>query len=153
MFKIFIILILLSCDSLTKNKPRETLLEVYNEYITAIIERDIDKMMSTLKEDTTFHFLTTQGTFITTRNEYRSFHEAWFREEGWEISFGHPLIRYTEKAGYVISEFHYSRRIGENQILQLYSWVTLVFQYEKNHWKITADITTPIKRNITETTH
>ncbi len=153
MYLIFPLLILLMCCKPVESNTGNCIPDVFNQYTSSVIERDINKMMTTLTDDSTFHFLTTQGELITSRNEYRAFHEAWFSEDGWEISFGQPLIRQNRTAGYVISEFHYIHHLSEYQVMQLSSWVTLILQPEKNRWKIVADITTPIKREIIETTH
>lgn len=122
--------------------------KVFDIYTNAVIKEDLVNLFSTISDKPDFHFLTAQGSMIKTRQEYYQFHEEWFNEKGWEISFEEPLVYEEENLGYTMSIFHYSGKMEDGRTAYLDSYFTLVYHKENGSWKIIADICTPIKREI-----
>jgi len=125
-----------------------TIREVYTTYTSAVVNSDIQSLFSTITRNGDFNFITSQGNFLRTRKEYYYFHELWFREKGWKISFGEPVIYIERKWGLSIAEFHYQQELAAGKSDYLDSFFTLIYHKENGKWKIVADFCTPIRREI-----
>lgn len=117
-------------------------------YTRAVINRDLERLKSTLTASDTLHFIGTTGKMSQTRQAYERFHRDWFKETCWMISFEISALYLKKEFGYVILIFTYQEPNSEKKTSTLVSYVTLVFRKERGCWKVIADICTPISREI-----
>jgi ketosteroid isomerase-like protein len=127
---------------------RLSLRETNDLYIRSIQERDLERLMSSVTEDMMLHFIGTTGTMMKSREDYLRFHEEWFRETDWEISFDDPIIQEVNGFGYTMSVFTYRNSTPDGKVLTLVSYVTLIFRKEAGQWRVIADVCTPIRREV-----
>lgn len=148
---IFVILALLcfSNDSL-QNRPGLSVRQTFELYTQAIRNSDLESLFTTVTSNERFFFLTTGGRLIDTREGYQKFHEEWFKEKEWTITF--KLLEAPEGRdyGYTNAIYHYQGKAPEGGTYFLDSYFTLIFQKEDNLWKAVADVCTPISRTFAE---
>lgn len=122
--------------------------EIYDLYTRAVANRDLQKLLITISKNSLFHFLTSRGALMNTREEYIKWHSEWFKQPDWKISFESPLIQVDKNSGYTISVFFYNGKSSGGKTVFLESFFTLIWKKENGEWKIISDICTPVKREI-----
>jgi nitroreductase/ketosteroid isomerase-like protein len=124
--------------------------EVFDRYVQAIHNSDIETLFTTVTEKNDFFFLTSTGELIDTREGYYKFHTDWFKESEWEMPVELLNIYEGDQYGYSTAIFHYRSKVADGRTYNLDSYFTLIFNKEKGHWKVVADVCTPISRYYTE---
>ena len=136
------LLMILSCQHKEKS-----IKNIYDLHVQSIQNRDLDLFLNTITENKTFHYLSTTGEKITSREEYYGLHREWFKKSGWIITFELKEIYQAENFGYAMSLFTYEDETKDGKKISITSYVTFIFQLENGEWKIIADVCTPIKRD------
>mgnify|MGYP001126561910 CR=1 FL=1 len=129
-----------------QNRPGLSIKETYEIYIQSILNSDLKTLFTTVSEDEKFFFLTSTGKLIDTREGYYRFHEDWFKEKDWGISFDLLEDREGKDYGYTHSLFLYWSKTAEGSTYFLDSYFTLIFHKEDNLWKVVSDVCTPLSR-------
>jgi nitroreductase/ketosteroid isomerase-like protein len=151
----FFILILLAAahtgaKGIELNRPGLTVEETFDIYVKAVQKSDIEALFTTVTDSDAFFFLTSRGKLLDTRQDYRKFHEDWFKESDWEMPVDFVEAREGKEYGYATAVYHYRSKLDEGGTYNLDSYFTLIFHREDGMWKAVADICTPIERSISE---
>lgn len=125
-----------------------SLMATFRKYVRAVQRGDLRELFTTVTKNKRFYFLTARGKIIRTRKGYYEFHKRWFKEKGWKMPVKLIHCYEGENFGYTIAIFHYQQRIDRNSFYLLDSYFTLIFNKEKDEWRVIADICTPIRRSI-----
>jgi nitroreductase/ketosteroid isomerase-like protein len=131
------------------NRSGLSLREVFDIYVRAIQDSDLEGLFGTVTKNEKFFFLTSSGRVIDTLAGYRKFHEDWFKEKDWEMPVDTVEVHENKETGYSTAIFHYRVKMPEGGFFILDSWFTLIFHKEEGMWKVVADICTPINRSFT----
>lgn len=135
---------------LAQNRPGLTVKETFDVYIEAIKKSDLEGLFTTVTGADEFFFLTSGGRLIDSRQRYHKFHEDWFAEKGWSISF--ELLEAVEGQdyGYTNAIYRYQGKTPDGKAYYLDSYFTLIFRREEGMWKAVVDVCTPIRRSFAE---
>ncbi|MGB8951296.1 MAG: nitroreductase family protein [Candidatus Aminicenantales bacterium] len=133
-----------------QKRPGLTVRETYDLYTQAILKSDLEGLFTTVTDNEKFFFLTSTGTLIDTRQGYYKFHEEWFQEKEWTISFELLDVQEGVDYGFTHAIFHYQGKSLEGETYGIESYFTLVFHKQEGTWKVVSDICTPIRRYYTE---
>jgi len=146
----FIALFLLSSSGLAQNRPGLTVKETFDVYIKAIQKSDLKGLFTAVTDNDKFFFLTSGGRLIDSRQGYYKFHEDWFAEKDWSISF--ELVEAVEGQdyGYTNAIYRYQGKMPDGKAYFLDSYFTLIFNREDGMWKAVVDVCTPIRRSFAE---
>jgi nitroreductase/ketosteroid isomerase-like protein len=93
-----------------------------------------------------FFFLTSGGKLIDTREGYYKFHEDWFSEKEWEISFELLEAHEGKDYGYTNAIYRYRGITSDGGAYGIDSYFNLIFHKEEGQWKVVSDVCTPISR-------
>jgi nitroreductase/ketosteroid isomerase-like protein len=149
-FLLFIICLLpliLCCSAIAseRNKPGLSLEEVFNLYVQAVQNSDLEGLFTTVTDGDDFYFLTADGRILN-RKEYYEFHEEWFQDTDWEMPVELLKVQEGKEYGYTNAIFYYRQGTPDGRKYNLESYFTLIFRKEDGMWKVVADVCTPIKR-------
>jgi nitroreductase/ketosteroid isomerase-like protein len=141
---------LANLSGLAQNRPGLTVKETFDVYIEAIQKSDLEGLFTTVTADDKFFFLTSGGRLINTRQGYYKFHEDWFGDKGWSISF--ELLEAVEGQdyGYTNAIYRYQEKTPDGKSYFLDSYFTLIFHREEGMWRAVVDVCTPIRRSFGE---
>lgn len=137
-------------SGLAQNRPGLTVKETFDVYIEAIQKSDLEGLFTTVTADDKFFFLTSGGRLIDSRQGYYKFHEDWFAEKGWSISFELLEAPEGQDYGYTNAIYRYREKTPDGKSYFLDSYFTLIFRREEGMWKAVADVCTPIRRSFAE---
>jgi|GEM_PF-379601 len=139
-----------SRPGLPQNRPGLSVKETFAIYTEAILKSDIKGLFTTVTSNDKFFFLTSGGRLIDSREGYYKFHEEWFAEKDWSISF--ELLEAVEGQdyGYTNAIYRYQGRTPGGKTYSLDSYFTLIFHREDGMWKAVVDVCTPISRSFSE---
>jgi len=132
-----------------KGQELSSIREVFDRYVQAIHNSDIETLFTTVMDKNDFFFLTSTGDLIDTREGYYNFHADWFKETEWEMPVELLNTYEGDQYGYSTAIFHYRSKLADGRMYNLDSYFTLIFNKEKGHWKVVADVCTPISRYYT----
>jgi uncharacterized protein (TIGR02246 family) len=137
------------CAPVLAGKPSaqddNTLRATLETHLQAINARDLDTLMSTVTEGAKLTTILPNGAVLTTREQYRELHVAWFEDTGWRMVFdiedvermgdmGIARVRYDSQARDEGGEYA-SKRIAQ---------LTLVFQRQQDGWRLVYDQNTVV---------
>lgn len=131
------------------NRAGLSMLETFDLYVRSVQRGELEGLFSTVTAEEEFLFLTAAGELIDTRQGYYDFHEAWFREEGWQMPVELVTCHEGVDHGLVAAKFHYKSPLPEGGLYHLDSYFTLIFGKENGMWKVVADLCTPVERSFT----
>lgn len=124
--------------------PEKSLEEIFEQYTAAIQKSDLEALFETVTDDAEFYFLTSRGKLLTTRDGYYQFHQRWFADSAWTISFDLQRVREFQNSGFTIAIFDYRQKTSGGKEVGIKSYFTLIFKRQKGRWQAVADICTPI---------
>jgi len=148
MAAVIALFVLIISSGLAQNRPGLTVKETLDVYIEAIQKSDLKGLFTTVTENDKFFFLTSGGRLIDSRQGYYKFHEDWFAEKDWSISF--ELLEAVEGQdyGYTNAIYRYQGKTPDGKSYFLDSYFTLIFHREDGMWKAVVDVCTPIRRSF-----
>jgi nitroreductase/ketosteroid isomerase-like protein len=133
-----------------QNRPGLSIKETFDIYVRSIQNSDLEALFTTVTEGEKFFFLTSTGKLISSRQDYYTFHEDWFKEEDWEMPVEYLEGHEGQEYGYATAIFHYRSKRSDGGTAFIDSYFTLIFHREDNMWKVVADVCTPIDRSYSD---
>jgi len=120
--------------------------DAFHRYVEAVQGGDLKGLFETVTGSEEMFFLTSSGELIRSRSGYRTFHEEWFAETGWEMPVELLDLQVGDERGHTLAVFRYRESAGEGLIRHLDSYFTLLWRLEEGRWKVIGDVCTPIGR-------
>jgi nitroreductase/ketosteroid isomerase-like protein len=133
-----------------RNRPGLSIKETFDIYVRSVQNSDLEALFTTVTEEKKFFFLTTTGVLISSRTDYYTFHQDWFKEDDWEMPVEYLEDHEGQEYGYATALFHYKEKRPDGGAVFIDSYFTLIFHREDNMWKVVADICTPIDRSYSD---
>ncbi len=125
-----------------------SLSETTDIYTKSILNRDLKTLFTTVTDNDTLLFFSTDGTLFHSRKEYVDYHAEWFNEKDWTISFNTIAVSEGADYGFVNVLFNYRNLLTDGRYFDMESYMTLIFRKESGAWKVTEDIRTPVSRTF-----
>ena len=143
------LIIMISAISLQLGaQTKRTLSETIDIYTKSILNRDLKTLLTTVTDNDTLLFFSTDGTLFHTRKEYVDYHVEWFNEKDWTLSFKTIAVSDGADYGFVNVLFNYRNLLTDGRYFDMESYMTLIFRKENGAWKVTEDIRTPVSRKF-----
>lgn len=126
---------------LRRSGPSPALRATIDAYLAAIQNRDLDALLSTITPDERLTFILPDGTRSDTRAEYVAFHERWFADDGWTMTF--EAIRTVESPGLATALFRTTYGAG-GLAGGRQAYLALTFADAGDGWRLVLDQNTRI---------
>jgi len=126
-------------------KPPLTLTETYQKYIKSLQEKNLVTLFETLSTKGV-DFITSNGSFLSTLDEYREYHQKWFAEENWTIDFKVQKTDEQKDYAYMLVIWNYQETSADGQKHSAQGFTTFLFIKEEGAWKLRLDAVTPIRK-------
>lgn len=130
----------------SQNRPGLSVRETFDIYTQSILKSDLESLFTTVTNNEKFFFLTSGGRLIDTRQGYFQFHEEWFNEKEWKISFEFLEAQEGQDYGYTNAIYRYKGKAPNGDWYGIDSYFNLIFHKEEDMWKVVSDVCTPISR-------
>ena len=115
----------------------------FERHVQAVQARDMVALEPTLTRGEALTLILPNGIHTSTRAEYLDFHERFFATSGWTIAFDPVSTLVAEDFAIVTTRSTYEST-GEEGVSRSHSWVTFVFRYEDDAWRLVHDQNTRI---------
>jgi len=128
-----------------RNTEADAIKVVWEKYIKAIQNSDLETLFTTVADGEDFLFLTSRGEAIKSRDGYYKFHEGWFKEKDWEMPAELVEVHAGKEYGYTVATYNFKSKTREGYEYSAKAYFTLIFHKENGEWKIVSDFITPIE--------
>jgi ketosteroid isomerase-like protein len=140
---LLVLLLLAGCTSLdrSRSEPTSRLQATIQAHLAAIESRDLDALLDTVTTGERLTLIFPDGTLYTTRDDYVAFHEEWFADPNWTMTF--EPVRTVESPGLATVVFRTAYE-DEGPASRRYAFLTLTFADGGNGWRLVLDQNTRI---------
>ena len=141
---LFLPLLLGGCYTTTASRhvgPTPALQATIQDHLDAIQNRDLDALLETVTTGERLTLIFPDGTLYETRAEYVAFHQEWFADEGWTMTF--EPVRTVESPGLatVLVRTTYE---DDGPASRRYGYLALTFADGGDGWRLVMDQNTRI---------
>ena len=118
--------------------------QTFAKYTKAVQERDMTNLFETVALEGV-DFIDTMGKHTQSLEEYRDYHREWFASTTWTIDFKLMKMKEYGNFGYFLVIYTYKDLLPDQTKHETRGYATLLFQRQKNGWKLILDVCTPIR--------
>lgn len=123
---------------------------VISTHLEAVSAKDLKTLRSTLTSGEILPVYFPNGRLTRTKAEYIAFHDAWFKEAGWTMTFSKPETIVTRDLALATVATRYDDII-DGKAYWSENWLTLAFRREQGEWRLVHDQNTRIRASDTPT--
>lgn len=134
-----------NANSQTSPSTRAAFDAMLTRHLAAIKARNLPEIEATITSGNELELIFPSGKRTATRAEYLAFHQRWFADKGWSISFEPVSSNVGRDQGYALFKSGYTDTGEDGKTETSYAWLLFTFRLENGEWRLVHDQNTAIK--------
>ena len=114
------------------------------QHFLAIINRNISALLKTVNQEN-ITLILPNGKHSGTYEDYKAVNEEWFADNDWRIEHKIKEKKVNTNTAIVLTEITYFDKDENGDSYSFQYYLTLIFEWDKNDWKLVFDQNTIIK--------
>lgn len=136
------LMLLTSCKS--NNEIMNNLENTIENHFIAIKNRDIDNLLKTVDQEN-ITLILPNGKYSNSLTEYKKVNIDWFNDKNWEIEYEIVDKIIKSETAIILTKITYNDKDENGEIYSFQYYLTLIFELQKDEWKLIFDQNTIIK--------